>query len=394
MPLAAAFALALACLAFKCGHLLLHPQFWAEDAKIFFAGQIHQATPHLLRPYSGYLLALPRTIAWISTRLPVAYAPHGFVYLTTLFSAAVFASLRQLGIGVPFVVLLAAFALTSTDFELYGSVTNIQWLAQFYLVVRFARWLQNRPPEIPFARAVAPATVLFATLTGPMFVPLAPALLLAWTWLCVQRRRLFKPNVDIGVFLAASIFHACVMLANVPPRQGPSSLFGFFLSFQAHALGHVLFAQPLFFSLAAVAAIGAIALASLAARPVVILLVGAAIFHLMLASIRYDVGPDGPQYADRYYFFSKITLWWCLSVCAFSLARWPRLKPLAWALALGPLAVNAASIASLLRRPPLIDLNWPQYAKQIQAKRPVVVPINPVPWVLEYRPHGRHPPAK
>jgi len=55
---------------------VLHPQFWAEDGRVFFQEAYNLGGWHsLFRPYAGYFHTVPRLGAWLALILPLAMAP-------------------------------------------------------------------------------------------------------------------------------------------------------------------------------------------------------------------------------------------------------------------------------------------------------------------------------
>ncbi|WP_312930666.1 hypothetical protein, partial [Stutzerimonas nitrititolerans] len=69
------FLVILFALAYKCNDALSTPQFWAEDATVFFSDQFGHAWPQLFSPYAGYLHTLPRLVAWAASWLSPGKAP-------------------------------------------------------------------------------------------------------------------------------------------------------------------------------------------------------------------------------------------------------------------------------------------------------------------------------
>ena len=47
-----------------------HPQFWAEDVIVFFRENPELGVRAIFRPCCGYLLVIPRVVAWLEGQLP------------------------------------------------------------------------------------------------------------------------------------------------------------------------------------------------------------------------------------------------------------------------------------------------------------------------------------
>ncbi|BCS34308.1 hypothetical protein TBR22_A35380 [Luteitalea sp. TBR-22] len=120
---------------------VLYPQFWAEDASIFYLEAEHLGTDSLWHPYNGYWHAYSRSFAWAGTRIPIRllpawYALAGLVATVLALHAALrlwppSAHLaRAAAVGV---VVLAPF----TD-ELWLTLTNSQWFGALLLVAELA----------------------------------------------------------------------------------------------------------------------------------------------------------------------------------------------------------------------------------------------------------------
>jgi hypothetical protein len=85
---------------------------------------------------------------------------------------------------------------------------------------------------------------------------------------------------------------------------------------------------------------------------------------------------------DRYYFFTKIAFWICLTFILNKLSRGRYSRPL-FLLAPACLVFVAVLNVHYLRRPPLPDLHWKQASAVISSgRRSVVIPINPAPWEI------------
>ena len=82
------FVLSTLLLVLKSPDALQLPQFWAEDATVFFADQLHGSWPQVLHPYSGYLHFLPRVAAWFASFFPLTSIPLLYNVAAILVDAA------------------------------------------------------------------------------------------------------------------------------------------------------------------------------------------------------------------------------------------------------------------------------------------------------------------
>ena len=73
------------------------PQFWAEDGEIFMKQDDAWGAGAILSPYNGYLLLLPRLIAWIASHTAdVAWWPAIYNGLAFALSVGLFARMASL----------------------------------------------------------------------------------------------------------------------------------------------------------------------------------------------------------------------------------------------------------------------------------------------------------
>lgn len=108
--------------------VFLHPQFWAEDAGIFFQQQQILGASAILNPYAGYLHLVPRLTAFFASAFPSRDAPAIYNIISlifTMWSAATIATARYR------LAWLGGFLLVAVPHwwgEALGNITNIQWL--------------------------------------------------------------------------------------------------------------------------------------------------------------------------------------------------------------------------------------------------------------------------
>lgn len=388
----AAFAASAFVLAVRAPDSLVQPQFWAEDGFVFFATQLHRALPQLFLPHAGYLHLIPRLVAWIASAFPALHAPAIYNGAALLIGAMSIASLRELRLGVGgFAFLLAPFALTPTNGEVFGTVTNAQWLTQFYLLVVVHRFLAGQAPANAWRAALA---TVFVGLSGPfcIFACLAAGVGWLWAWR-VEGRNDLSPRaaprspgaVGIGILLLCAIVQLTVVKLRSPVpaatlSQWSDGMAMMFKSLQGHFFGHKLIPDGIF--LAAAAGIVAASLVWIpgpgTARSTILFVTTFVLAGFVAASVK-SLSPalvsEEIPYGDRYFLAAKIFLWWCI---ALLLARvWPGSTTMRLASLLILLGAGAAYASVLLQRQPLPNLNWPEYAAKIDRGDAVTVPLNP-----------------
>jgi hypothetical protein len=114
---------------------LLNAQFWAEDGGVFFREQVLLGFGKaLVRPYSGYLHAIPRIIAAAICMLPVRWVPLGFnlctLSLEAISCSAFFWPCYRKVIASDLLratCCLVATASIVAGSELIATLSNVQW---------------------------------------------------------------------------------------------------------------------------------------------------------------------------------------------------------------------------------------------------------------------------
>ncbi len=161
---------------------LLFPQFWAEDAPIFYAEAARSGVGSLARPYNGYFHAYPRLVSVVGTVTPIFYIPALYVLGALAAALAAMAAVVTGGITArPWTQagLVVGALLTPYSGEVWLVLTNVQWVLGALLVAVLAsRRPGTRGAQILFAAAAATIAV-----TGPFSLLLWPiAALRMWHW--------------------------------------------------------------------------------------------------------------------------------------------------------------------------------------------------------------------
>ena len=179
--------------------VVLHPQFWHEDALVFFLQQRTEGLAAILEPYAGYLHLFPRIIAAVASFLPLELTP--LVYLAGTFAgwlwvgwlvltSPLFASFRW--------SMFAALAWVAVPHggEIFLNLTNTPWP----LAAGLALVLAEGP--ITHGRGSRLFFVAVAALTGPSSIVLAPVAILR-LWDCQRHERRFDRTALLSLSLAA-----------------------------------------------------------------------------------------------------------------------------------------------------------------------------------------------
>ncbi len=160
------------------GHVRLRDGFlWAEDALVFMKGAIEVGAPALLDLWGGYVVLVPRLLAWaLAETTPVALAPYAYVWATFVLTvgctAVTYGALRRTvcadrpATAAAMSVLPLAIPHSG---EVYLTITNFQWVVAPTLVALCldAFWWGRMP------RSILPVLFVLA-LTGPFAVLLLP----------------------------------------------------------------------------------------------------------------------------------------------------------------------------------------------------------------------------
>lgn len=398
------FLLVFILLACKSPDALFAPQFWAEDGPIFFVQQFGHALPRLLTSYAGYLHTVPRLVAWLAAAFPYRDAPsiYNFCAIIIDSSAVLYFAMRSRWL-VPIWITLAIFALTPTDGEVYGTLTNVQWFLQFAL---FAMALYPNPPGSRstarrWCRWVAAALL---ALTGPfsILIILIVAALFSLTRLQRLHRSLRWPSFDTWwagldkptlAIIAVGALVQGVVLAFIGSRVSSPFEPGLgrhliLLGFQMHTFGNTLFKEKIAGLVFALLLIALFKLTRRTERPILPILLAMLVLGLaQILSTAHSVPRVTALYmglmGDRYFLFAKIGFWFCLA-CALPLWRG---VDKATARMLVPLLLVFIAIChpEMMRRRPLPDLHWKQAVKALEhahTAAPVTIPINPRPWKI------------
>lgn len=199
------------------GNLLIHPRFWAEEAKMYFAYALNNGIGVLSHAeHAGYIFLLNLS-SYISYLLPLKFAPFATTYVSlfvdivaVLFIIALFRSGRIR--FVPSICLVVLWVLCIPKYETQLTATNIQWICAAGLVFL----LPLRESELVQYRVALYVWVLVCGMTGIPSVMLFPAFVLVG----ISEKSRVHFTIAIYLFICA-IFHAVVIyyLPNLGERE-------------------------------------------------------------------------------------------------------------------------------------------------------------------------------
>jgi hypothetical protein len=357
---------------------LQRPQLIAEDAFVFFSGSRSAGWQAIGIPYAGYLHVLPRLFAAATTGLDPAIIP--LVY-------SLWALLMWLGVaalcfhprlkGTAGWALAVLFAFVPHTGEVLMSLTNIQWVTAFALVL----WIVADDPLTPFGLALTCGGLVVCGLSGPFVFFLVPVFLI--------RAALRRTPAAYGMAVTAlavgliQLGEICAVPAGgFTPHQHAADPLRLaevmsFRIFGTFFIGYGSSAGPssLWLGVALVAAGLAIGICrSPRTEWSTRLIIGCGVLLTLPVAAKYYHDYDAlaqAENADRYFFLPHAILAWLLLV---AIRRAPP-----WGQGLALLLLTFALTSNLpdLQAPAPPDLHWERYAPAIRAGQAVRVPVNP-----------------
>ncbi|MET4598337.1 MULTISPECIES: hypothetical protein [Stenotrophomonas] len=396
------FLVVLFVMAYKSNDALSLPQFWAEDATVFFTDQYGQGLPQIFAPYAGYLLAIPRLVAWIAAWLPVAKAPLIYNAAAILFSTmAITYTCRRLRGHIPAWIVALSMLAVPTNGEIFGTITNVQWFLQFAMAACCLLPAEASTSRItPWMRAVL---IMLIALTGPFSTLLLAVMcaIAAAAWLA-KRTRIDPFNGALSGFMAnrdwptvaamtiGGIVQAVVILSYPEAQRlagmGPAWVLDttFTKLVPPHIFG-VDFLTGTAWLLLYGMLIGTLLLARRIdghARLTVLGFIAFAIVETFVPMLRMTTPSDlVPLNGDRYFYLVKVVWWWAVWLALSGQTRRGRANATAMTTAL--ISLFALTNAQYLRRPPFKDFDWKGQSAQLKQPGPHTIPVNPYDWKIE-----------
>jgi len=387
-------------IALKSNDALSVPQFWAEDATVFFKGQYGHAWPQLFVPFAGYLLFVPRLIAWLASFGSPVVAPLIYNLVAVGVSSACLAFVaNKLRHIVPLPLILASFLIVPTNGEIFGTLTNIQWFLQFVLAIGCF----VSPAGTRGWRAWCRVATMFAlALTGPfsIIVSLTVAAMMVASW--ADRRSgagLFEGQLAtwgkqrdmhaIAATMAGAAMQAFVLLtllnSQATTRPGLwSQLSTCFLDIvPIHVFGFPFMLGAAWFVIYACMLGGLISGKNIRGEHRLLLLamlIYACAEAFAPMGLKDVTGMYQFNHGDRYYYLTKVVFWW---TAYGALVAWGNMRPRD---AGGSVLVVLALIALLnpfrMVRRDFADFTWQEHARDFDTPGAHIVPVNPAGWTI------------
>ncbi len=398
------------CVVFACTFALLvsrrpdavfHAQFWAEDGTVFYADAYDLGWwASLVRPYGGYLHALPRLAAALSLLVPFARAPLVMNLIAISFQALpvnLLLSRRSSAWGsLAFRAALALMYIALPDSrDLAGIITNSQSplaLSSFLIIVSSpARGMRDRLFDI--------SILLLTGLSGPYCLFLLPIALF------VVRQDRSRWRWDAPIILALSCFVEAWGLLILSPTARPHYRLGATMELLARILGGQVYlgallggnnlaehpGTGLLWTLVGVSILGTAILAACFLRSTLPMKLFLLFSFVTLATslispmMRLSAGSSLWELMAgtgnlHYWFFPSLAFAWSLLWCLFS--RTPLLKIAGAYLML----VMCFGVLYCWRFPAFNDLHFSTYAARFEtlpAGERITIPENPDDWRMD-----------
>lgn len=396
------FVLVLFVLAYKSNDALVNPQFWAEDAVVFFKDQFRKAFPQLFTPYAGYLHAVPRLVAWIAGWFPLSKAPLVYNAFALVLSAlAITLTCGQLRRQIPVYVVALSFLLVPTNGEIFGNITNVQWFLQFALVALCLAPLNRDASKLTaWFRA---GGVLIASLTGPFSILLSSVVIGLLIASLVSKKLAWDPfegalsnftaQRDWRVLSALGL-GALVQLGFVGThvQSGADNSYGLIkllrITFTElvpiHTFGSTFLTSTLWVALY-LAMLGVLLFSRRVDGRTRLLVLGFTAFATVevFASIIRIVADLPLVYkmaGDRYFYVTKVVWWWAVWLTLYA-AGMAATRSIATRATVALICFFALNNATSLRRPAFADFAWRDHVRQLDQPGPHTIPVNPGgPW--------------
>ena len=204
------FFICLCLLLVKSPDAVLRPQLWAEDGSVFYAEQFGIGWPLLFVPYAGYMNFIPRLIAWSASAASPRHIPLIYNLIAILINAGIITyAVKSMTPLFGAAVALSAFFLTPTIGDIFGTITNIQWFAQFALIFAVAK-PSLKHAKNGFSEFFNIAFIVAASLSGPFSVIDVIAIFTLWSAAAAARA------IDLGREYVKS---ARAIISDIAPRR-------------------------------------------------------------------------------------------------------------------------------------------------------------------------------
>ena len=363
--------------------VFVQPQFWAEDASIFYSQAMLDGRAAVFRPYNGYLHLVPRLTAALAAAGNPLYAPTVFLATSVLLTLAVAAACFSPRLHLPYPPLWAlAIVLVPHTGEVFNNLTNLQWILALGLLLL----LLAEDARTPWQWGADLGSIILLGLTGLFVVLWLP--LVGWRF---RRRRTLASGVLAGLAAVFAGIQIAALVAHPAPQLPGLSPWADWLRQPCQRLAGSLFMPAAFAEhtpfvfMAGVGMAwfgGMVWLAATAPSPRehrwMMLAAAALIVAGVLYKFRGDLGQIRPiGNGDRYFYLPKVILLWSL-VCELNGGGWRRW--LSGALLSLSLLISTTGFQAAAN----VDYHWPRFAARIRVGDPVTVPINPPGWTMSF----------
>lgn len=363
-------ALAVALYLWRSGGSAIHPQFVAEDGRIFFTQSKLQGLRAIVTPYSGYLHLLPRLAALVASGFSSPRAPSLYLAFATAIVAWTAATTASAGHRHAWALAPVAL-LAPTDGEVFGTLTNVQWLVGPALALVIA----TATPPGRAARLNQLAFVALAAVTGPFSIFVAPVAL--WRLWDERRDRAARQLCGLVLVGAAVQLGFIAVGAKPAPADDAVGLLHFAVTLLDRWIGQAahpgMTLRPAHArdvaGLVVAAAVSAAAAPRLAVR-----LYAFAGLSLLATFVRFRADNayfDYPFAAERYFYGPRLVVLWTLVLCLMRL----RLSSLA---GLAGIVLMLAAVDPWVKAP-FPRIPWAEPARAIDRGDAVRIVTNPSP---------------
>jgi hypothetical protein len=376
--------------------VLLNPQFWAEDGRVWYAEAYNQGAIYsLTTPQDGYFQTISRIGAVFSQMFPLACGPLVFnliaisakILVVSFIASSRFSKLipnvyGRLLIGFIYLALPVAF-------ETHGNLTNVQWhlaLLSFLIIIA-------APSDKLYWKIFDFTIILISALSGPFCILLLPIVVIKW--LITKEKRSIYFIIILAAVSAIQIIP--LLLTERPSRQPLGANIGLFFEiigghiffssiFGDNNYGHVFYRELWNAWIAAPMVLLGFSLliftfikSNLELRLFLIfsglIIAGALISPAASSEIPQWEALSTPITGSRYWmipiFCCFVSMIYLAYNAEFSAVRY---------LSIGLLTLSLVGIISDWKYPRFEDLNFQKYAaefKNVPAGQEVIIPINP-----------------
>ncbi|WP_143542789.1 hypothetical protein [Rhodococcus qingshengii] len=202
----------------------LHPGFWAEDGRNFFADAFNQGIASIFEPYNGYLHVIPRLVALPMSAAPLSTAPALFAVSAAVMYLVMISPVLSDRIAwliptkVARSIAYLLLCLLPVMNEVYGSTANLIFIGGITLFL----FVISDDPTTRGGRAAELVAMTLLGLSGPLMVLFVP--FFAYRWWC--RRSGHSLLVGVTAAMTAAI-QLAIYLCSSRSETGDASIVTF-----------------------------------------------------------------------------------------------------------------------------------------------------------------------